>query len=87
MPPWSRGLTAVLVAINAAYKVRGAGIRITGLPEGGRMKLRLVLTALPGIPLIGPGERPGRPSPGRSGARAGMGLEPGDVLVYARRRS
>lgn len=27
------GLTAVLVAINAAYKVRGAGIRITGLPE------------------------------------------------------
>lgn len=27
------GLTAVLVAINAAYKVRSAGIRITGLPE------------------------------------------------------
>lgn len=28
------GMTAVLVAINAAYKVRGAGIRITGLPAG-----------------------------------------------------
>ncbi|NOX61134.1 MAG: NADPH-dependent F420 reductase [Chloroflexi bacterium] len=27
------GLTAVLIAINAAYKVRDAGIRITGLPE------------------------------------------------------
>lgn len=26
------GMTAVLVSINAAYKVRGAGIRITGLP-------------------------------------------------------
>ncbi len=26
------GLTAVLVAINAAYKVRSAGIRVTGLP-------------------------------------------------------
>lgn len=28
------GMTAVLVAINAVYKVRGAGIRITGLPAG-----------------------------------------------------
>lgn len=28
----AEGLTAVLVAINAAYKVRSAGIRITGLP-------------------------------------------------------
>jgi len=26
------GLTAVLIAVNAAYKVRSAGIRITGLP-------------------------------------------------------
>ncbi len=30
----AEGMTAVLVAINAAYKVRGAGIRITGLPAG-----------------------------------------------------
>ena len=27
------GLTAVLIAVNAAYKVRSAGIRITGLPR------------------------------------------------------
>ncbi len=27
------GLTAVLIAINAAYKVRSAGIHITGLPQ------------------------------------------------------
>jgi hypothetical protein len=26
-------MTAVLVSINAAYKVRSAGIRITGLPS------------------------------------------------------
>ena len=29
----AEGLTAVLVSINAIYKSRGAGIRITGLPE------------------------------------------------------
>lgn len=30
----AEGMTAVLVAINGAYKVRSAGIRITGLPAG-----------------------------------------------------
>lgn len=30
----AEGMAAVLVAINAAYKVRSAGIRITGLPAG-----------------------------------------------------
>jgi NADPH-dependent F420 reductase len=28
------GLTAVLISINRRYKVRGAGIRITGLESG-----------------------------------------------------
>ena len=29
----AESLTAVLIAINRRYKVRGAGIRLTGLPE------------------------------------------------------
>lgn len=30
----AESLTAVLIALNRRYRVRGAGIRITGLPEG-----------------------------------------------------
>ncbi len=29
----AEALTSVLIAINARYKVPGAGIRITGIPE------------------------------------------------------
>lgn len=32
----AEGLTAVLLGINVRNKISGAGIRITGLPEGGR---------------------------------------------------
>jgi 8-hydroxy-5-deazaflavin:NADPH oxidoreductase len=31
----AEALTAVLIGINRSYKIQGAGIRITGLPEGG----------------------------------------------------
>jgi predicted dinucleotide-binding enzyme len=36
----AEGLPAVLISINAIYKTRNAGIRITGIDAGGRRHSR-----------------------------------------------
>jgi coenzyme F420-0:L-glutamate ligase/coenzyme F420-1:gamma-L-glutamate ligase len=74
-------LTAILVGVNKRHKVKGAGIRVTGLSKP---LPQITLTALPGIPLV----KAGDDLPAillDAAAAAGVEFRDGDVLLVAQK--
>jgi len=80
----AEAMTSVLININRRYKMAQAGIRITGQPKGAPAPRSLSVQAIPGLPLIEPGNSLAELILDALSAMS-IPLQHGDVLVIAQK--